>query len=70
MIYRGSWPAPLYEHGAVITVGMYTGIIQHRSHNGKRWEYGLLVDGIPGITWVPELPDIIASTRPHNREDM
>ena len=51
MIYRGSFPPPKFEHGETVYYGSTVGIIQHRRHNGRYWEYGLLINGYPGICW-------------------
>lgn len=55
MIFRGSGPAPTFEHGDEVELyGGYTGVIQHRRQNAQRWEYGVLVDSLPFILWVTD----------------
>lgn len=49
--YRGEYSAPQFEHGDKVTVSGMRGVVQHRSHNGYRWEYGILIEGFPGIHW-------------------
>lgn len=42
MIFRGDMPSPDFEHGEEVKVFGVVGVIQHRRHNGRHWEYGVL----------------------------
>lgn len=53
--FRGSMPAPKYEHGHTIERGgVALGVVQHRKWTGHCWEYGLLSPNSTLIRWVNE----------------
>lgn len=51
IVFKGSMEKPEFEHGETVVVNGLKSTIQHRRHTGFQWEYGLLMDGIPGIMW-------------------
>ena len=66
MIYRGDYPPPQFDHGDPVMVGSFEGVIQHRRHNGREWNYGVLVESIPFVLWTTS-PRI---TRTQSQEDL
>lgn len=52
--FRGSMPAPKHEHGDTLSYGNLQGVVQYRRHNGRGWEYGLLVPGYVMVFWINE----------------
>jgi|GEM_PF-4368083 len=52
--FKGSMPAPKYQHGEMLAYGRQHGEIFRRSYENNHWRYGLLVDGMPMMVWVSE----------------